>query len=499
VIDFIIIIAYFLVMLYLGWRSRRQSADAFWVAERSYGSGRITTSLVATIFGASSTMGIIGLGYTRGLTGAWWSLIGGLALIPFAVILAARVRSLNVYTLPDILKRTYGERVALPAGLMISVAWCGVVAAQLIAGGRLVSGLFPVNFDAALAIVSIIFVLYTFWGGQLSVIRTDLWQLALFVGGLLLSLLFLMGAQLATPALWENIPQEHWRFPVSDQFGWYEVLVFYPLIVGLPYLVGPDIYSRVLCARDNGIARKAALTAAMVVIPLSFLLVVFGIFAKARFPGIPAEAALPETLSVLIPAGLKGLIVAGFLGAIMSSADTCLLSAATILTLNVIRPASGSHKDRELKITKGMVLLIGLVAWFVASQQREIISSLLLGYTVFVGGVVLPTLATFFEKGLGVTRNGALLGVVVGGGTAILGKVQGGALLNALLPQGVLAFLESMLGRHYLSILPILLSAVTMFGVSWIGARVRQGGRRGSSITEVSSPSPARRSDNAPN
>ncbi|MBW2358482.1 MAG: hypothetical protein JRF21_07265 [Deltaproteobacteria bacterium] len=112
-IDLIIIIAYFLVMLFVGWRSRHQSAESYWVAERRYSTGRITMSLVATIFGASSTMGIIGLGYSRGLTGAWWALIGGLALIPFALLLASRVRALNVYTLPDILKRAYGETVAV--------------------------------------------------------------------------------------------------------------------------------------------------------------------------------------------------------------------------------------------------------------------------------------------------------------------------------------------------------------------------------------------------
>jgi SSS family solute:Na+ symporter len=136
-IDLIVVMGYFGIMLFVGWRSRRQSADGYWVAERRYNTWRITLSLVATIFGASSTMGVIGLGYSRGLTGAWWCLMGGLALIPFGLFLASRVRSLAVYTLPDILRQAYGERVAVPAGLMIALAWCGVIAAQLIAGTRL--------------------------------------------------------------------------------------------------------------------------------------------------------------------------------------------------------------------------------------------------------------------------------------------------------------------------------------------------------------------------
>ena len=164
-IDAIIILGYFFVMLSVGWTSRRQTADSYWVAERRYDTRRVTASLVATIFGASSTMGIIGLGYSRGLTGSWWSLIGGLTLIPFALLLAPRVRALSVYTLPDILEKAYGKKVAMPAGCTIALAWCGMIAAQLVAGGRLLSSLVDVDFQTALAIVAIVFIVYTFWGG----------------------------------------------------------------------------------------------------------------------------------------------------------------------------------------------------------------------------------------------------------------------------------------------------------------------------------------------
>jgi SSS family solute:Na+ symporter len=467
-IDLLIIAAYFFVMLFVGWWSRYQSAECYWVAERRYHTGRVTISLVATIFGASSTMGIIGLAYSRGLTGAWWSLIGGIALIPFGLLLASRVRSLEVYTLPDILRNAYGEKVALPAGLMIAVAWCGVISAQLIAGARLLGGLFTIDFQIALIIVAVVFTLYTFWGGQLSVIRTDFWQFFLFLGGLFVLLGFLAFSQTSIFTIWENIPRQHLRFPVSPSFGWYEVLVFYPLIVGLPYLVGPDIYSRVLCARDDRVARRAALRAALIVIFISFLLAFFGILARGRFPGINAEAALPETINGLIPIGLKGLIAAGFLGAIMSSADTCLISASTILTLNVIRPIHRVTPERHLKVTKAAVLALGAAAWVIASQQKGIISSLLLGYTVFVGGVVFPTLATFFRGHLHVTSWGALFAIVLGGGSAILGKIDGGWLMKSILTPSGQEFLQAALGAHYLSILPIIICLVAMIGISLI-------------------------------
>jgi len=465
-IDYVIIAAYGLTMLAVGWYSRKQTADSYWVAGRRYGTARITTSLTATIFGASSTIGVIGLGYTRGLTGVWWLLAGAGALVLFGLTLAGKVRRLTVYTLPDILHTAYGTRVSLPAGLMIAVAWAGIIAAQMIAGARLLTGVLPISFTTALAIIASVFTLYTFWGGQLSVIRTDFWQLGLFIGGVVIGLMVLFGHGATELSMWYQIPEHLLDFPVSDSFGWYDVLIYYPLIVGLPYLVGPDIYSRVLCARSTAVARRAAVLTAFIIIPPAFLLVLFGILARGAFPGIPAESALPEVIRSFVPSGLRGLITVGFLGAIMSSADTCLISAATIVTHNVLKPLGRFTDTSLLTCSKALVLVFGGIAWLVADFQRGIISSLLLGYTIFVGGVVFPTLAVFYRDRLGITSTGALAAVIIGGGAAIVGKVSDGIIARSLLGQGGMDAIQTVLGPQGLSILPIILSLLTLLLVS---------------------------------
>ncbi len=467
--DGLIIASYFSVMLLVGWRSKRQSAESYWVAERRFGSGPVAASLVATVFGASSTLGIIGLGYSRGLTGAWWSLIGALALLPFGWLLAARVRALEVFTLPDILERAYGRRVAVPAAVMIATAWCGIVAAQMIAGALLLSGVFPLGFQTAVAFVALVFILYTLWGGQLSVIRTDLWQLPLFLGGLVVCLALLTwgGAGLD----WTRLPLGYLSFPVSPSFGWYNLLVFYPLIIGLPYLVGPDIYSRVMCARDDRVARRSVFLAVSVIIPTSFLLVAIGLAIRARFPGIEAEAALPTALNGLVPVGLKGFITAGFLAAIMSSADTTLVSASTIISLNVVSPMRKLSREQQLRLTRIAVVVLGGVAWLIAGLEQGIIASLLLGYTIFVGGVVFPTLASFYRERLGVTSAGAMWAVLVGGATALIGSVRDGAVLNVLVTPAGESFLRRILGEQYAAILPVVMSIIVLAGVSQITRR----------------------------
>jgi SSS family solute:Na+ symporter len=93
----IIVIVYFIAMIALGLTSRKQarSAGSFFVAGRSGSTLFITGSLLATIIGASATIGMAGLGFARGLTGAWWILSGSVGWVFFL-----RVKSGNtVFTL----------------------------------------------------------------------------------------------------------------------------------------------------------------------------------------------------------------------------------------------------------------------------------------------------------------------------------------------------------------------------------------------------------------
>ena len=79
----IIIIIYFVAMIGLGLSTRKQAktAGSYFVAGRSGSTLFITGSLLATIIGASATIGMAGLGFTRGLTGAWWILVGSVGLV----------------------------------------------------------------------------------------------------------------------------------------------------------------------------------------------------------------------------------------------------------------------------------------------------------------------------------------------------------------------------------------------------------------------------------
>ena len=79
---------------------------------------------------------------------------------------------------------------------------------------------------------------------------------------------------------------------------------------------------------------------------------------------------------------------------------------------------------------------------------------------------MIPTLATFVRERVRITSQGALWAVILGGGSAILGKLRGGAIMKGILTIHGQEFLQTALGSHYLSILPVAVSLLVLLGVS---------------------------------
>jgi len=93
-LQLVIIAVYFLCVIAIGVASRRKArgVDDFFVAGRKGSSLLITGSLLATIVGGSATVGMAGLGFTQGLTGMWWLLVGSIGLIILGLFFADKVR-----------------------------------------------------------------------------------------------------------------------------------------------------------------------------------------------------------------------------------------------------------------------------------------------------------------------------------------------------------------------------------------------------------------------
>jgi len=439
-----IVFAYFAGLIVIGSCSFRmvKGINGFFVADRASPFILVAGSLFATIVGGSSTVGMAGLGYSMGLVGSWWLLVGAIGLFALALFLAERVRSYSLYTLPEILDIQYGPEAKVSASVLIVLAWMGIIAGQVVAAGKILETILDASPSLLMTITALVFITYTMLGGQHSVLRTDTIQSLIIIVAIVVSIPLCLEKVGGITSMREVLGPDHFSFPVSSRFPW-TTLATYLFLVGSTYLVGPDIYSRIFCARDTGIAKSATMTVALALVPFAFMITIMGMAARVLFPGINPEAAFPTMIHHLFPVGVNSLIIAALLSAMMSSADTCLLTTSTILSFDILRPLLRREISERtiLMLSRVFIVIIGAVSLIIALSLKGVISSLLLGYTVYTSGLIFPILLGFYKDSLKLNREGAIAAMVVGGGLALIGKLMGWSLFG--LPAGLYGFFLS--------------------------------------------------------
>jgi SSS family solute:Na+ symporter len=407
------------VLLALGIRNFRAVADAddYLVAGRRSSGIAVGGTLAATIIGGSSTVGLAGLVFRRGLTGGWWLLVGtaGLgALLYFA----PRIRANSAYTLAELIGRWYGRRTRRIAAVLILAAWLGIIGAQTRAAGWILSTFLGGSAVWWSLAAGGVFILYTVSGGQLSVIRTDLVQIVLILVGAVAAAIGGLLRVGGFGALAAELPPGHLSFPVGPGFTPLDLLLLL-LVVGSTYLVGPDMISRVFCSHSSAGARRGIALAITVLIPFAALITLIGLEARVLFPGEAPESAFAVLARDALPPSLGSLAALGLLAAFVSSADTTLLTAAAVVAVDLL----GARRFRELRWLRPLTLAVGVAAVAVGLASGGIIASLLLGYSVFSAGLFIPVVAGLTGRPLG--ARSVLTAIAGGGALALAGKLLG--------------------------------------------------------------------------
>lgn len=448
----IIVAVYFLAMIAIGLVSRRKArgADDFFVAGRRGSSLFITGSLLATIVGGSAIMVTTRLGFTQGLSGIWFLLVGSIGLVVLGIFFAKKVRQFGLYTLPQLVEKQYDKRIGLAASALIVVAWIGVIAAQIIAAGQIMNVLEAGDPRLWMAIFTGVFIAYTILGGQYAVIRTDTLQSVIIFAGIFGCLALLLSRLGGWGGLTDSLSSEQFTFPLSSDFGGYDLIKLL-LLVGLTYVVGPDMYSRLFCARDAKTARTSVFWVAALIIPFALGVTLIGMGTSALFPEIAADQAFPTVITEVLPTLLGSVVLAALLCAFMSSADTVLLTASTILTVDIVGRFKPSLKQSQiLALSRWGIVVLGVFALILALYLEGILDAILFAYTIYTAGVVLPVIAGFYKDKLKVTSMGALAAIIGGGSAALISKIFEIKYLDlgALFISGLLLFLVSFIDNR---------------------------------------------------
>ncbi|HEY1434299.1 MAG TPA: hypothetical protein VGG65_02930 [Thermoanaerobaculia bacterium] len=413
--------AYLAAVLAIGfaWRRRAGRDEAsFFVADRSLNTFWGFLGLASLTTGGSTTIALAALVYTHGVSGLWLDLAGALGLLALGLFFARRVRREGAVTLPEIIGTHYGapaRRVAALLVLVSEIVWFALLteATQVVLTAAF--GLAPTR---AIVLSTAVFVAYTSLGGQYAVVRTDLLQYGLMILGI--PVVGLACALSAARGL-RGLPSAAWSFPTSPTFHAGDIAAMLVLI-GLPHMVGSDVYLKLNSCRDADTARRSALLAAGSKVLFGLAVAAIALCARKALAPMEAATVLPAAVLAFAPPALAAFVLVALVATMQTSADIVLLSA-TAVTARDLAPALSGGRTLPIAVSRALPVLYGALGLLTALVlDRDVLRTLRLGYSIFAAGLILPTLAAFLPDRWRVPTGGAILAMLAGGASAAAGR-----------------------------------------------------------------------------
>jgi len=452
-VDFGVIIAYFLlIFVFAYWitirdrrRKERGSTDYF-LASRDAGWVVIGASLFASNIGAEHIIGLAGSGARGDMPAAQFEILASLVLMVLGWLFVPFYLKSGVFTMPEFLERRYSGAARSYLSIVSILAYVLTKISLTIFAGALVFEVLGIPFWTGALIVVIATGVYTIFGGLKAVLYTDMVQLFILLGGMILVTYYgfnaIGGWQGMTEAVSaaavgnDDVEASHffnlWRPSSDTQYPWTGMMFGAPILGIWYWCTDQFIVQRVLSAKDISNARKGTLLAGYLKqLPL-FIFVVPGILAFAlATQGLlnldiqNPDKALPIMINDLLPTGIKGLVLAGLLAALMSSLSSAFNSCSTLVTIDFYKKYRPNSSERELVWfgqTATTVLVIISLA-YIPLMKTMTESGGIIQYMQSVQAYISPPIAAAFLFGLFVHRmnaRGAIISLWTGFAIGIL-------------------------------------------------------------------------------
>ena len=454
-ITFLIYIAAMILIGFVAYRATK-NFDDYILGGRSLGSFVTALSAGASDMSGWLLMGLPGAIFVAGLSESWIAI--GLIVGAWLnwLFVAGRLRvhtehNHNALTLPDYFSHRFEDEsrmLRIFSALVILVFFTIYCASGVVAGARLFESSFGVPYEYALWIGAAATILYVFIGGFLAVSWTDTVQATLMIFALLITPVFVILALGDMGAAMDTIATQN---PAAfDMFNGLSFVAIISLLAwGLGYFGQPHILVRFMAADSiKTIPNARRIGMAWMILTLAGAVAV-GFFGIAYFAGHPelagpvtqnGERVFLELVKILFNPWVAGIILSGVLAAVMSTLSAQLLVSSSALTQDFYKAMlrKNASQTELVWVGRAMVLLIALIAIGIASNPDSkvlgLVSYAWAGFGAAFGPVVLISL--LWKR---MTRNGALVGMLVGAVTVVVWKEFIGLGLYEIIPGFILA------------------------------------------------------------
>ena len=429
-LNWLVLLTYIVGNIALGFflSKRVQTAEHYYVGQRTTPWWAIGVSVVATYIGALTFLG-----------GPAWSYQEGFSVIfihinyPIAVAIVVSVflpffYNSGVASIFDYLENRFGltsRTVMSGVFLLGNIAYSGIMLYTTALVLEFITGIDVVD---AILIVAVVAVTYTMLGGISAVIWTDVIQSAvLFIGAIATTVLLIGELPDTVAGTLETLNAQGKTNPFELSMDPSKVATIWTGIVAMSiyhvvvYGVNQMMVQRTLAARTLGDAKKAYISMGYAAFVIYVLFFGLGVLFYSYYGGRPFDnenLIVLEFVATIGFPGLMGVVTAAIVAAAMSSLDSSLNSMATVTTLDFYEKFAKKDGTPQhyLKATRwftlgwAVVMVVPAIAFTKSGGSvLEVLSKV---GSFFVGAKLAMFGLGFYSKHA--SERGLLIGVAVG-------------------------------------------------------------------------------------
>lgn len=425
--------------------SRRvKGADDFFVGGRKMAPFLLFITLVAPNIGAGSTVGVAGMGFTSGISAAWWIIASAVGTFILAFIIGPKIweiaKNHGFYTLGDYLEYRYNRYLRGFISLMMAIGTLAIFAGQLMGIGWILSVVADIDKTMSVLIASAVVVLYFCAGGFLSAVYANLIEACVkligFIVAVPLVLSFVGGFEGLHDKVVANMADaaQSAAYFSFDGLGSTVIMGFFLMLMP-SFFLSPALIGKVYSARDKNTVRISTFLCGMVMLLFSIIPVILGMAAYAIAPDLPQrDLALPYVMKECMPFWASALALAAIFSAEISAADAVLYMITTSFTKDLYKSFINPSVSDEKLIKGGRIVtvLAGIIGIGLAIVLPNVILALSIFYSLMSVSITAPLLFGLFTKKSSAASAivAAVVGVIVTVGLELFNDNKGIWILN---------------------------------------------------------------------
>ncbi len=346
------IILYSLILITIGIKAARgQSEEGFVIGSRNVGLIPTMGSLAASFRDGMGAVFWSGIAYTYGY-GGLWLIFGAIISLFFLSFVGPKIRNHaeenGFVTVGDFLKNKLGGAGEKVVSLFVLIKSVLFISIQLYVIGIICANVFGVPNYYGVIGTSLVILVYLYFGGYSSVVKTDALQFFMIMG------------LIAVPFFIQPDMTSVLDFSTINAMGWQSSLGLF--IIGIFYVIGgADTWQRLFSARDESVIRWAFPLSGLFLLVMTLTLIAIGYGMIGVLPGDIEPSQALFALFTYTEA-VNPYVLAFFGVTIMAISMSTLDTEAYVFTSSFVRnflPAQYSENRMSyVKISKGLIAFL---------------------------------------------------------------------------------------------------------------------------------------------